>query len=80
MLLFFPYIVWVAAITSAVLLVVLSQLGELGPPSLAVLSCWFLVAAYLQFGASSDIMGAVGLLLQTTLAVYLILRWKTAGA
>jgi hypothetical protein len=75
-----PWIVWLAVITSAVLLVVLWQLGELGPPGLAVLSGWFLVAAYLQFGTSSGMATAVGLLLQTTLAVYLILRWKVATA
>lgn len=75
-----PYIVWLAVITSAVLLVGLWQLGDLGQVSLAVLPGWFLVAAYLQFGTSSGMLSAVGLLLQTTLAVYLILRWKIAGA
>lgn len=78
MLQFVPWIVWLAVITSAVLLVGLWQLGELGPSSLAVLPGWFLVAAYLQFGTSSGMLNAAGLLLQTTLAVYLILRWKVS--
>ena len=80
MLQLIPWIVWLAVITSAVLLVGLWQLGELGPLSLAVLPAWFLVAAYLQFGSSSGMLNAVGLVLQTGLAVYLILRWKVASA
>jgi hypothetical protein len=74
-----PFGPFFAVITSAILLVVLWKLGELGPPRLAVLPGWFLIAAYLQFGSSSDIVRAVGLLLQTMLALYLIMRWKVSG-
>jgi len=72
----FPITAWLAAITSAVLLAVLWNLGELGRRSLAVLLGWFLLAGYCQFLAGSAVVSAVGLLLQTLLAIYLILRWR----
>jgi hypothetical protein len=75
----FPFIAWIAPITSFVLLAVLWQFGELGRPSLVILPGWFLVAAYLQFGSSSMGLGATGLLLQTILALYLFMRWKIDG-
>lgn len=76
MLQIFPITAWLAAITSAVLLAVLWNLGELGRRSLAVLLGWFLLAGYCQFLAGSTVVSAVGLLLQTLLAIYLILRWR----
>lgn len=74
MLQIFPFAVWLAAITSAVLLVVLWHLGELERRSLVGLLGWSLLAGYCQFLAGSTGLAAVGLLLQTTLAIYLILR------
>lgn len=79
MLLIFPFLAWLATITSAVLLIVLWNLGELRPPSLGVLLGWFLVAAYCQFLGGSAVLRAVGLLFQTILAVYLILRWRLSS-
>ena len=72
----FPYIAWVAPITSFVLLAVLWQLDEFGRSSLVILPGCFLIAGYLQFGTSSQALSAAGLFLQTILAVYLIMRWK----
>ena len=71
-----PFLAWLAAITSAVLLIVLWRLGELRRLSVGVLLGWFLLAAYCQFLAASAIVGSVGLLFQTILAIYLMLRWK----
>ena len=79
MLYFLPFMVWLAAITSAVLLAVLWHFGELGRRSRVVLLGWFLVAGYCQFFAVSPVVGAIGLLLQTLLAICLILRWKLSS-
>ncbi len=76
MLYIFPFIAWLAAITSAVLLAALWNLGELSRRSLLVLLGWFLLAGYCQFLAGSTAVGAMGLLLQTALAIYLVLRWR----
>jgi len=67
---------WIAILVSAVLLVSLHRHGDLGRKSLAVHVFWFAVAAWLQCFASSASLSAMGLLLQTVLAVYLILRWR----
>jgi hypothetical protein len=72
----FPYIAWLAPITSFVLLTVLWQFGELGRPSVVILPGWFLLAGYLQFASASMGVSAAGLLLQTILALYLFMRWK----
>ena len=76
MLQIFPFLVFLAPLTAAVLLVVLWSLGELAGRSLGVLLVWFLLAAYCEFLAGSAIVRAVGLLCQTMLAIYLILRWR----
>ena len=74
MLQVFPFLGWTAAITSAVLLVVLWDSGELRRR--AVLVSWFLVAAYGQFLGGSMTMSTVGLVLQTALAIYLLVRYR----
>ena len=79
MLQIFPFAIWIAPIVSAVLLTMLWTLGELRPQGLAVLCCWFLLAGLCQFGAGSTLVAAAGLLLQTMLAIYLILRWRLAS-
>ena len=76
MLSIFPFLVWLAAITSAVHLAVLWNLAELRPRNLAVLLGWFLLAGYCQFFVGSATLRAVGLLLQTLLAVYLVVRLR----
>jgi hypothetical protein len=65
-----------AVLVSAVLLVSLYQDGALFGKSLAIHVSWFAAAVWLQFFASSAALSTTGLLLQTVLAVYLILRWK----
>ena len=79
MLQIFPFLAWLAVVTSTVLLIALWHLGQLRPRGFAFLLGWLLVAAYCQFVAASAVVAAAGLLLQTMLAVYLIVRWKLSG-
>jgi hypothetical protein len=74
-----PFLAWLAAITSGVVLAVLWSGGELRPRSRLLLSPWFLLAAYLQFLGRSPVQSAMGLLLQTMLAVVLIVRSRLSG-
>ena len=76
MFLFFPWLAWIAAAASLVLLVVLWRLGEVRQGSLAPLAGAFLVAAYGQFISASAVVNSVGLVLQTILAIYLIVRFR----
>ena len=76
MLQILPFLTWLAAITSAVLLAVLWQLDELRRSSIALLLGWFLVAGYCQFFGSTPLVRALGLVFQTILAVSLSFRWK----
>lgn len=79
MLQIFPFLAWLAAITSGVLIVVLWTSGGLGQRVGSVLVGWFLVAAFCQFLGASASSTTSGLVLQTILAIYLILRWKVSG-
>ena len=74
----FPFAAFLPAITSAALLGALWSLGELSPRSLSLLACWFLLAAYGQLFGASPAVTLTGLLAQTTLAIYLVFRWKLA--
>lgn len=76
MLYIFPFLTWLAAIASVVLLVVLWKFDELRRSTGALLLGWFLLAAYCQFFGGSPMVSGVGLLLQTILAVVLSVRWK----
>jgi hypothetical protein len=78
-ILLFPFLAWLAILTSAVTLVLLSTSGESGWKHGAAALVWLLAAGYWQFFGSSAVMSAIGLLLQTLLAIYLIVRWKLAG-
>jgi hypothetical protein len=71
-----PVLAWLAATTSAVLLVVSWRFGEPRRGSVALFSAWFLAAAYCQFLSGSPTVGAAGLCLQTMLAIVLIVRRK----
>jgi hypothetical protein len=71
-----PFLTWLAAITSVVLLVVSWKFGELRRSGVAALVGWFLVAAYCQFFGGSPLVSAVGLFLQTMLAILLMIRWR----
>ena len=76
MLHFLPFLTWLAAITSAVLLVGLWSLGDLRRFSGPALLIWFCFAGYCQFFGRSPVVSAVGLSFQTLLAVTLSVRWK----
>ena len=76
MIQFIPFISWLAALTSVVTIAILWTTGELGPRATAVLSAWFLGALYLQMFGASMMVAAIGLSLQTLLAVYLSIRLK----
>jgi hypothetical protein len=76
MLQVFPFLGWLAAITSGVLIVVLWTAGAIGRRAGAVLVVWFLVAGFYQFSGASVFSATAGLVLQTVLALYLILHWK----
>jgi hypothetical protein len=79
MLYVFPCLTWLAAITSAVLLATLWSLGEMRRSIAAALLGWFLIAGYCQFFAGSPVVRAVGVLVQTLLAIVLSLRWKISN-
>ena len=72
----FPFLAWIAAVVSLVLLVVLWRGGEARPGSLPPLVGAFLVAAYGQFVSASSLVNTVGLVLQTILAIYLVVRFR----
>lgn len=72
----FPFIAWLAPLTSAGLLIGLWFVGDLRARLLAVLVGWFLIAVYCQFWWGSAVVAAIGLLAQTLLAIYLLLRWR----
>jgi hypothetical protein len=76
MIQFIPFISWLAAITSAVTMGLLWTSGELGPRAGIALCAWFLLALYLQIFGATMMVAAIGLTLQTLLAVYLSIRLK----
>ena len=69
----FPFALWLAVVSSAVLLIALWVAGELRPSHAVILSAWLLIAGYLQFSGPSAALSVTGLVLQTLLAVYLAL-------
>jgi hypothetical protein len=79
MLILAPILVWLAAGASAVLIVMLWSSGDLGPRGFAVAAAWLLAAGYCQFSATSPLVSAIGLALQTLLAAGLIIRWRFAA-
>lgn len=76
MLQFFPFVGWLAAATSVVMLVMLWADGELRPRGLAIAATWLLIAGYCQFCTASPTISAAGLALLTLLAIGLIVRWR----
>jgi len=75
----FPFLAWVAVVTSAVLLALLWSLGDLGRGGAGVLLGCFLLAVCFQFLGASALLQAAGLALQTLLAICLLIRWKARG-
>jgi uncharacterized membrane protein len=80
MLQLFPFFTWLAAGTSVVMLVLRGASGELRWSSAIALGAWLLIAGGCQFLGRSAIVSAVGLALQTLLAIYLILRWRFSSS
>jgi hypothetical protein len=76
MLLFFPFAVWLAAATSAVMLVMLYATGELRGRAGSFAVASFLVAASCQFAGDSQVIVLLGFALQTLLAIGLIVWWR----
>ncbi len=72
----FPFLAWLAPAVSVALLVLLWKFTDVRAVSLASLVGAFLVAAYAQWVPASGIVNAVGLVLQTLLAIYLIVRLR----
>lgn len=79
MLDWFPFLTWIAPISSAILLALLWMEGEVRRRTGLLVLLVFVVAVYCQFFASSAVVSAVGLCVQTVLAVGLLLRWKASG-
>lgn len=79
MLQIFPFLQWLAPIASAVLLILLSRFGDLSRRAAGLALGCFLIAGYMQFFGGSPVMGAVGLLLQTLVALALFLRWRVSA-
>jgi hypothetical protein len=71
-----PWLAFLAAITSFVLLVFRTLADERSRSWLAALWAVFLAAAYFQFLGRSDLVSALGLAAQTLLAVVLLVWWK----
>ena len=69
-----PFLTWLAAIASGVFLAIHWGGGTSRPRIRLILSAWFLLAAYLQFLGHSPVQSAVGLALQTMLAIVLVVR------
>jgi hypothetical protein len=76
MLLFFPFLTWLAAATSLAVMMMLAAAGDLRPRGAAVVVALFLGAAYCQFLSGSSGLAAAGLGVQTLLAIALIVRWR----
>lgn len=75
-MLLFPFLGYLAILTSIVMLALLAAIGDVGLRSGAVLAAWLLAAGYAQFCGASTNVAAGGLVLQTVLAVYLAIRWR----
>ncbi len=79
MLQIFPFLAWLAAATSAALLVALQATGDLGARGVIVFGGWWCVAAWCQFLGRTPLLSAAGLALQAILAVCLLVLWKFRG-
>jgi hypothetical protein len=76
MLEFFPMIGLLAAGTSLVMVAMLAAADDLRARGGAIAIAVFFIAVYLQFFSGSPNVRAAGLVLQTLLAVSLIVRWR----
>ena len=78
MLLPYASIFRLPAIVSLVMLWRLWTENELTGRSAALFPGWFLVALAVQYFAENKGLWLAGLLLQTALAIFLTLKWKTS--
>ena len=76
MLQVFPFLGYLAVITSAVVLAALFAQGEIRAVTVGLLGLLCAAAAWCQFFTASALVGAGGLAVQTVLAVGLLVRWK----
>jgi hypothetical protein len=75
----FPFVAWLAAATSVVMLVLLAAAGELRARNGGIFIALFLIAAWWQFFSTSALGSAAGLALQTLLAISLIVLWRLSA-
>jgi len=72
-----PFLPWIATATSACGLVLLWRDLETSEGWLAVLSAWFAAGLFCQFFVSSAVVSAIGLALQTLLAIAVVVRIRS---
>jgi hypothetical protein len=72
----FPFAAWLAAAVSVALIVMLRAAGELGPRAVALAVGWLLAAAACQCFGRSATVALTRLVLQTLLAIELVVRWR----
>jgi hypothetical protein len=73
---FFPVVGFLAIATSMVTLGMLLTLRDLRTRTAVTLAAGVAAAGYCQFFASSTAVAVAGLLAQTLLAVFLVVRWR----
>lgn len=73
---FLPFLALVAPVASVALLIGEYVSGDLERRGAIALGAMIAAAAYCQFFAGAAIVSAMGLAMQTLLAIYLILRWR----
>jgi hypothetical protein len=76
MLQLFPFLGYLAVITSALLLATLFAQGDMRARTLVLLGALCAAAAWCQFFAASALVSAGGRAVQTVVAVGLLVRWK----
>ncbi len=76
MLQVFPFLPYLAVVTSAVVLAALFAQGEMRALTVVLLGGLCAAAAWCEFFAASALANATGLAVQTLLAVGLLVRWK----
>jgi hypothetical protein len=76
MLQLFPFVSLLATAVSITLIAMLWFGGGLRPRGVALACGWLIAAGYCQFFTADPLWSATGLVLQTLLAIGLIVRWR----
>jgi hypothetical protein len=71
---------WLSAIVSAALMVMLWTLGGLSRRAQAFVAAWFLLALAAQYLGAANSVWIGGVVLQTALAVFLLLKYQVGGS